>query len=328
MKLWIVVPGEKTKTKLSKRLKHYFKKFWALRSKVTVEPYLICYVLPSILAGFAVQNLCLEKSCLVDLHYDEETCSDIKEGRSQNHIEEEENVERMVASMTASSFPVQTGLPEMLALFMGAWSDRTANRKFFMVVPILGKFISAISIILSTFFFREVGANETALMESMPSVLAGGRVAMTMAVYSYITDITGETERTFRLGIISSIISLSRPLGIALSEIIVCHFGYYGILSTACVWYLIGFVYIVLRLKEKTNKGRQRSEEEPTSSVMSASPVNDLVSTMNVVFRVREGTRRVQMILILIAYMFVVGPVLGKYFLNYYLKHILISFYQ
>ncbi|XP_075981401.1 lysosomal proton-coupled steroid conjugate and bile acid symporter SLC46A3-like [Anticarsia gemmatalis] len=306
---------KKTEMKLSKRLKQFIKDSWAFRSKITVEPFVICYVLPSVLAGLAVQNLCLEKSCLVNLRYDERTCRHIMQGRTHNYTEQERNVQTIVASMTAWSFPLQTALPGILALFVGAWSDRTGNRKTFMVLPILGKLISAIGIILTTVFFLQVGVNETALIEGLPPALAGGRVAMTMAVYSYITDITSDTERTFRLGIITAILTLSRPIGLALSGIMTKRFGYYGVFMVACVFYLFGFVYIVLRLKEKPKK---TVEGEKSSSVVTLLSVSDLMATVNVAFKTRQGSRRLQIMLIMFAYMFIVGPVLGEAQMTYW----------
>lgn len=305
---------KKKEMNVSRRLKEYIKSAWAFRSNVTVEPFVICYVLPSVLAGLAVQNLCLEKSCLVNLKYDEQTCWHIMKGRTQNYTEEEKNVQRMVAGMTAWSFPLQTALPGILILFLGAWSDRTGNRKAFMVMPILGKLLSILGIILSTVFFLQVGLNETALLEGLLPALAGGRVAMTMAVYSYITDITSASERTFRLGIITAILTLSRPVGLALSGIMTKNFGYYGVFFVACVFYLIGFVYIVLRLKEK-NKSKA-IDGEP-SSLMTVFAFRDLVSTVTVAVRRRKRSGRLQLMLIMFAYMLIVGPVLGKYIIDY-----------
>ncbi|XP_047525088.1 proton-coupled folate transporter-like isoform X2 [Pieris napi] len=303
---------KKREGKLSRRIKQIIKNTWSFRSKVTVEPYVVCYILPSVLAGLAVQNLCLEKSCLVNLNYDERTCTNIMQGRTSNLTEQEQNVQKMVASMTAWSFPLQTALPGILALFVGAWSDRTGNRKTFMVLPILGKLISIIGIILSTMFFRQVGVNETAVIEGLPPALAGGRVAMTMAVYSYITDITSESERTFRLGIITAILTLSRPIGLALSGIMTKRFGYYGVFTVACFFYLTGFVYILLRLKEKTKKTVETDNKESVSF-----SVKDLIATVNVAFQPREGFRRLQIILIMFAYMLIVGPVLGSFITIY-----------
>ncbi|KAM3963352.1 lysosomal proton-coupled steroid conjugate and bile acid symporter SLC46A3 [Aphomia sociella] len=305
----------KAESKFSRRIKEFIKKSWAFRSKITVEPFVICYILPSVLAGLAVQNLCLEKSCLVNLQYDEVTCSHIMQGRTHNYTEQEKKVQTMVAGMTAWSFPLQTALPGILTLFVGAWSDRTGNRKAFMVFPILGKLISVIGMILTTVFFLQIGLSETALIEGLPPALAGGRVAMTMAVYSYITDITSDTERTFRLGIITAIMTLSRPVGLALSGIMTKRFGYYGVFTVSCAFYLTGFVYIVVRLKDKTRKKKIDSEK---NSILSVFSIKDLVATVNVAFKVREGKKRMQIILIMFAYMFIVGPVLGEAQMTYW----------
>jgi MFS transporter, PCFT/HCP family, solute carrier family 46, member 3 len=304
----------KSETKASRCVKDFIKKTWAIRSKVTVEPFVICYVLPSVLAGLAVQNLCLEKSCLVNLQYDEQTCNHIMQGRTHNYSEQERNVQFMVTGMTAWSFPLQTALPGILALFVGAWSDRTGNRKAFMVIPILGKLISIGGIILSTVFFMQIGMNETALIEGLPPALAGGRVAMSMAVYSYIADITSESERTFRLGILTAVLTLARPIGLALSGYTTRRFGYYGVFSVASVFYLTGFIYIVLRLKEK----KKKTVDGENQSILMMFSVKDLVATLKVGFKWREGTRRLQLILIMFAYMFIVGPVLGKYMLLFF----------
>ncbi|XP_050674416.1 uncharacterized protein LOC126971939 [Leptidea sinapis] len=303
----------KREGKFNRRLKRLIKDAWSFRSKITVEPYVVCYILPSVLAGLAVQNLCMEKSCLVNLNYDERTCNNIMQGRTANLTHQEQNVQRMVASMTAWSFPLQTAVPGILALFVGAWSDRTGNRKAFMLLPILGKLLSIVGIILSTVFFLQVGVNETAVIEGLPPALAGGRVAMTMAVYSYVTDITNESERTFRLGIITAILTLSRPIGLALSGIMTKRYGYYGVFTVACIFYMFGFVYILLRLKEKPKK---TVDCEKTESLTFS--VKDLIATVNVAFKVREGTGRLQIILIMFAYMFIVGPVLGEAQMTYW----------
>nr|XP_037873661.1 proton-coupled folate transporter isoform X3 [Bombyx mori] len=331
MTLRVEVPGEKvvsvepckcnkqyskeinTENKLSRDLKESLKKIWRLRTKITVEPFVICYVLPSVLAGLAVQNMCLEKSCLVNLQYDEETCRHIMQGRTQNYTEQEKKVQRMVTTMSSWSSPLQTAPPGILALFIGAWSDRTGNRKAFMIVPILGKLISAIGVMLSAVFFRQVGMNETALLEGLLPALAGGRVAMTMAVYSYISDITSESERTFRIGIVTAVLTLSKPVGLALSGIMTSNFGYKAVFVTACFIYMFGFIYILLRIKEKKKKTVDGTKLE----CVSLFSLSDLVATVKVGFKAREGTHRVQVILILICYMLIVGPLLGSFITIY-----------
>ncbi|KOB66783.1 Adenylate cyclase, partial [Operophtera brumata] len=301
--------------KRNKRIKEYIRETWEFRSKITVEPFVICYILPSVLAGLAVQNLLYEKSCVVNLNYDVVTCRHIMQGRTANYSVQEKNVQAMVATVTAWSYPLQTALPGILMLFLGAWSDRTGNRKAFMMLPIIGKIIGTLGVILSTVFFFQVGVSETAIIDGVLPALTGGRVAMTMAVYSYITDITNESERTFRLGIITATLTLSRPIGLALSGYMTRRFGYYGMFTGVCVFYVVGFIYIVLRLKPTTKKTVDNEEKQSCFSMFCLS---DLVATVNVAFKRRKGTRRMQIFLILFAYLLIVGPVLGESPMTYW----------
>lgn len=45
-----------------------------IRNNITVEPILACYIIPSVLASLATQNLNLEKACRVNLAYADNVC--------------------------------------------------------------------------------------------------------------------------------------------------------------------------------------------------------------------------------------------------------------
>lgn len=49
-------------------------KYDFLISNITVEPMLACYIIPSVFANLATQNLNLEKACRVNLGYSTEVC--------------------------------------------------------------------------------------------------------------------------------------------------------------------------------------------------------------------------------------------------------------
>lgn len=51
-----------------------YQKYEYLKSHITVEPMLACYIMPSCLAGLATQNLNLEKACRVNLQYEKHIC--------------------------------------------------------------------------------------------------------------------------------------------------------------------------------------------------------------------------------------------------------------
>lgn len=54
---------------------------------ITVEPMLACYIMPSVLAGLATQNLNLEKACRVNLNYGTHVCDALTRRETANFTE-------------------------------------------------------------------------------------------------------------------------------------------------------------------------------------------------------------------------------------------------
>lgn len=52
---------------------------------ITVEPILVCYFIPSVLASLATQNLNLEKACRVNLAYSIEICDALTRRDTANY---------------------------------------------------------------------------------------------------------------------------------------------------------------------------------------------------------------------------------------------------
>lgn len=68
------------KMNFSEKCKH-------IRQNITVEPMLACYIMPSVLAGLATQNLNLEKACRVNLNYGDQVCDALTRRETANFTE-------------------------------------------------------------------------------------------------------------------------------------------------------------------------------------------------------------------------------------------------
>lgn len=101
-----------------------------IKSSVTIEPMLACYIMPSVLAGLATQNLNLEKACRVNLDYGEVICNALQQRQTANYTEEERAVQSLVAGMQGWKTVLQSLMPCLLILFWGSWSDRHGRRKY------------------------------------------------------------------------------------------------------------------------------------------------------------------------------------------------------
>lgn len=99
-----------------------------IKKNITVEPMLACYIMPSVLAGLATQNLNLEKACRVNLNYGDEICDALTRRDTANYTEHEREIQALVAGMQGWKTVLQSALPCLLILFWGSWSDRHGRR--------------------------------------------------------------------------------------------------------------------------------------------------------------------------------------------------------
>lgn len=106
----------------SEKCAHIFK-------NISVEPTLVLYVTPAMLAALATQNLFLEKACRTNLGFDDEICDALTARNTANYTAEEKSVQSIVATLQGWKTVFQSLLPCLFILFWGSYSDRHGRRK-------------------------------------------------------------------------------------------------------------------------------------------------------------------------------------------------------
>ncbi|XP_049876744.1 proton-coupled folate transporter-like [Pectinophora gossypiella] len=285
----------------------YTKKFFQF---FTVEPFLLCYILPNIISSVAVYKLNMEKACLADLNYSQDICDKAISGDASDNITTDalNGAQVLVAEMTAWRQPLQSGIPAIMILFVGAWSDRTGNRKALMLIPLLGELVTSILMILAVYYFIEWPLWATGLIEGLPSALSGGISIALMGSYSYIADVTSVDSRTFRIGIVGVIVTLGIPLGSSISGILTEAVGYYGIFGIGFVLYLIGFVHTYYRIHDVR---KTKTEGKFWDKLVQFFHPRNVWDTLSLVIMAR-GRRLAQILLIIWAHIVLIGPVFGE----------------
>jgi MFS transporter, PCFT/HCP family, solute carrier family 46, member 3 len=276
----------------------------------TVEPYLICYFLPSVICSVGLLQLNMEKACRVDLNYTEEICSKVVAGDTSDNTTTEALIgaSTLVADMTAWKDPLQTGVPAILILFIGAWSDRTGNRKVLLLVPIIGEILSMIGLIIATYYFLECPLWVVGLLQALSSTFTGGLPIALMGSYSYIADVTTPESRTFRIGVVAVIVTLGIPLGTAISGVLTEEVGYYGIFGIAIALYVIGFVHTWFRVHDIRNTEIEGTFLYKLGQFFHPRNVWDTISLLFL----SRGKMLAQIILVIWAHIVIMGPVVGK----------------
>lgn len=231
--------------------KTWYEKLCFLKAKTTVEPILAGLIIASMLARIAIQNLNLEKTCRIKLQLEAEVCTSLIK-RVGNFSQYESEVQKIISSIEQWKSVIQTSIPLFLVIFMGAWSDRTGNRKLCILLPILGELLTCISNLISTVFFDEIPVEVSMFFEALFPALTGGWVMMYLGVFSYISDITDNESRTFRVGLVNLCMTAGIPIGTALSGILLKLLGYYGIFIISGTICLLIFIYAFFCLKNNT----------------------------------------------------------------------------
>ncbi|XP_035458912.2 proton-coupled folate transporter-like [Spodoptera frugiperda] len=288
-------------------------KLMQIRSNITVEPIIACYIMSNVFSGLAVQNLNLEKACRVNLGYSDEVCSALNRRQTENYTLEESEVQKLTASVQAWKNIVQTAFPCILVLFVGSWSDKTGKRKACILLPIVGEVLCCTSFILNTYFFYELPLEITALSDLFPS-LTGGWITVCVGVFSYIGDVTTKEMRTFRVGVANLCMSLGIPIGMSLSGILLQQIGYYGIFLISNCLYLTSLIYGYIRLKDPIiSSDRQR--EQPVGCkawVCSFFDARHVRETLTVAFRTGPRRRRLRVSLLIVVVCVIFGPLHGE----------------
>ena len=297
--------GEQTETTQTS----FPQKIKKILSFFTVEPFLFCYILPNVISSVAVQKLNMEKACRADLNYSEIICAQAISGDFNDNLTLTalEGAQKLVADMTTWKQPLQSGLPAAAILFIGAWSDKTGNRKLLMLIPMFGELVSAIGLIFATYFFIEWPLWATALIEALPSAFSGGISIALMGSYSYISDVTTVESRTFRMGCVAVIVTLGIPLGASISGVLLELVGFYGIFGISTFLFSFGCLYTYFRIhdvKVVSTKGTCRKEIGDCFNLKNA------WDTLSLLFLSPKKELR-QIWLVVLAHVAVIGPVFG-----------------
>ncbi|CAG9856338.1 unnamed protein product [Phyllotreta striolata] len=284
---------------------------------ITVEPMLACYIVPSVLASLATQNLNLEKACRVNLGYSTEVCDALTERRTANYTLEEREVQQLVASMGVWKTMLQSALPAFLIMFIGSWSDRWGKRKPCMLFPIVGEFMTVVGLMICTFFFYELPMEVAGFIEGFFPAITGGWFTMFMGIFSYIADVTTLDVRTLRIGIVNVFCSLGIPIGLALSGILYKKIGFYGVFSISAVMYIIALYYGYKSIKEPKKLDTPTLPDQPCAFIRDFFDVRHLLDTFRVAFKKGENKRRKKVMLLMLVVMVVIGPMHGEMSVGY-----------
>ncbi|XP_049865744.1 proton-coupled folate transporter-like [Pectinophora gossypiella] len=296
-------------------------KYQYIKENITVEPVLACYVVPGMLARLATQNLYLDKACRVNINYGDKICSALVAKEGNLYQDEERAVQELIAGMDVWKNILLTSIPSFLILFLGAWSDRTGKRKICILLPIIGDLLMCISNIINVYFFYELPVQVTMFFEAFFPAVTGGWIATYMGAFSYISDVSSEESRTFRVGVANLCLTAGSPIGSALSGILLKQIGYYGVFTLSSILYIFSIFYGFFYIKDPERPVQKKKDENESTGcfafLKSFFAIKHVKDTLTIGFKEGPNNRRIKSILVMLAIAFIYGPAYGEYTVRY-----------
>ncbi|XP_045473257.1 proton-coupled folate transporter-like [Harmonia axyridis] len=281
---------------------------------ITVEPIAFLYVAPRLLCGLALENLYLEKACLVNLSLNETIChAMVVRNRSGYGVEDEIAVQEVVSRMLPykSIFHI---FQIICILIIGGWCDRSGKRRPMFVVPYIGDMTAVLGYILCVYFFMDLGAEYPVIMESVFSIGLGGIPLVMAGMYSYVATISDTKSRTVRVGAVSIVLRASLTLGIGASGFAYKYFGFYGVFFIALGFNVIGFIYIFTIVKNVSpnNSNCGNGKEKQCCQLLWNGVRGSLVECFQICFKSGPNRRRTRMILLQLTNILSFGVMLAE----------------
>ncbi|XP_072265346.1 proton-coupled folate transporter-like [Pyxicephalus adspersus] len=223
-----------------------------LRSILTVEPVLFLFMTGIFLQTPAYQQMILYKVCQ-ELYNDTE-CSDIQKNKDEYEVVQSKGSYIMLVYIAIMS--LTSVLP---ALILGTWSDK-GSRRIGMILPTAFSVASG-GLFIAIYYFQEINVYWTFAAAALIGI-SGGHVAMFLSVFSYLADITENSQRTFRMGIAESMIFIGGTAGFLLGGTLLQHSTFTVVFVVYCGCNLLATLYILFWLKESKSSQYSRLYEE------------------------------------------------------------------
>ncbi|KAL3277580.1 hypothetical protein HHI36_012923 [Cryptolaemus montrouzieri] len=285
-----------------------FQKVLYMATHITVEPLVFLAVLPSTMNELTTQNMNLEKACRVNIRYNDSVC-DALASRNKTGYEpyQEQEVQKLVSNMLAIKMAVLGSYPAFLMLFLGSWSDRHGRRKPLILMPVIGEFIASILLFFCSYFFMETSVEYSMLSQTIPLALGGTWACGFLGLYTYVSGLCSNEDRTIRIGTVTMFQISSGTLGIFLSGMMLNLVGLKGVYLISATSLLVALTYGIFMIKEKFIV-----ENKPEGGLKDFFSLVHIKNTFKVCFKQGSDNRRSKILVIMLLSTMIMGPLHGE----------------
>ncbi|KAK5641306.1 hypothetical protein RI129_009853 [Pyrocoelia pectoralis] len=265
---------------------------------ITVEPSMVLYMMAFMTTSIVEQAFFVEKACRVNHNYNKSICDNIADPINAHANKE--------VQVTVSDFHQWNDIAGhagqiILALFMGAWSDKR-GRKIPLLLGLIGKCYYSVMIIVNSLQYTWP-VEYIIYTATLPMTVTGADVAIFAASFSYISDVSSPSSRTLRVTILEVCYLATMPTGIALGKFLFSDVtgGSYTTMFIINASLLgAAIIYTALRLDTRTND-KQKPISEAKNVITDFFDYKHVVDTFKTIFKRRTFARRSYLLLLILA---------------------------
>lgn len=267
---------------------------------ITVEPSMFLYMMAFMLTSVVEQVFFLYKACTVNHGYSHDICI---------NIELYQDIKKEV-QITTSNFHMWNNIamyvvPIVLALFLGAWSDRR-GRKLPLILGLIGKLVYSVMIVVNT-RMESWPVEYIIYTATIPSVLTGADIAIFASCFAYISDITTVADRTMRITILDATYLSTMPIGVAIGNLIYNRTAksFTIMFAINASLLLLSIIYSIVRLKSRTTDRQVSILELPWYQMPGDFfDRQHVVTSLKTFFKKRTMNRRIYLYILMVAMSF------------------------
>ena len=205
---------------------------------LVIEPYIFLFVASWTLTGLVVPQLLLDVVC--HRNFNSTVCSNINK---ELYKKQQDVVQKESALWLTSIVSTESGLAIIACLFIGPLADTIGSRNTMFLTPIFTG-IQYIVLIVLTSLGRTF--HPALFLVSVPfSSACGTHSGAMMLGCSYVSTVTTEKDRSFRLAFVSGAFSFSACLVAFVSGYLITWMGYRGVFVTCVIINVLNVLYLI-----------------------------------------------------------------------------------
>ncbi|CAO1438511.1 unnamed protein product [Diamesa serratosioi] len=281
-----------------------------------LEPALLLLMFGWNLSGTVTQNQIIKQTCLYTYGFNETICSQLGGRNESDDIKKiEEYLQPHVAKILMSMSLLQSIVPALMSLFIGPWSDKF-GRKPVLNFTFFGFSISMSCVALVSYFSDYVQVLDPwyYAFAVIPLVAFGGFTSMLIAILCYSTDLTTESNRSIKIGIIEIIIFVGIFFGTLSSSFILRLTNPTIVFVISAVCAVLATIYTILFVDESVVLSEEIHGCTKVKELFSPVLMKEMVSTC---FRRRPFNERKILWLLITILMLSIFTMNGSSMLGY-----------